>query len=209
MAHTTHMKLRGSLGGLALWLLLAQHGFLIGSATASTLPCPDGSTPREHVELAAFVLPSEASIGAQVVLTRITLGPGEELQPEVTGYSAYFVESGTLKVQLLPRGQGFHLEPAVQCEPASGVFSGGGSLTIDDEGWMLVNAGTALIPDERPIERMANAGNDSLVLLQVALVFPEIDPATGQPLGDELVTDRGNRDRQEERRERRNATPTP
>lgn len=74
---------------------------------------------------------------------------------------------------------------------------------------MHVDAGTALVSEEIPIEQIGNAGSTPLVLLQVKLQFPEVDPATGQPVGDELVTDRGHRKHQNQRRERPDGTPVP
>lgn len=138
----------------------------------------------------------------------LTLAPGEELQPETGGYTAFYVESGTLEFKVPLRG-GFHLEHPSHCTPASGGYSGGGVESIDAEGWMRVEVGSTLVSDEVPIERLRNAGGEPLRLLLVSLRLPGIDLATGQPVGDELVTDRGNRDRQNERRERRNATPIP
>lgn len=131
------------------------------------------------------------------------------MQPETAGYTAYFVEAGLLKFQLPPRQKGFHLEHPVQCVSPSGEFSSGGTISVDNEGWMHIDAGTTLISEEIPIELIGNAGNNPLELLQVTLRFPEIDPATGQPIGDQLVTDRGDRESRKERRDVTEATPVP
>lgn len=206
MGNAVRSKLRRSLACCAVWLLLAPTGRAADPAAAP--PCPEGSTPAAFVRLAAFALPGEIPPGATVEFARVTLTAGEELRPETTGYTVFYVESGTLRFQMPLRG-GFHLEHPAHCEPAGGVISGGGADSIDNEGWMRVEAGSALVSDEVPIERIGNAGSTPLELLQVTLLLPEIDPATGQPIGDELVTDRGKRERQSERRESRDATPTP
>lgn len=98
---------------------------------------------------------------------------------ESMGYTVYFVESGLLKFQLLPRQRGFHLEHPAPCVSASGEFSSGGTNSVDDQGWMHVDAGTAVISEEIPIEQ----------------------------IGDQLVTDRGERERQRQRPDCRKATP--
>ena len=196
-------------GFLALWLALLPVGQVATAASAASPPCPEGATTAAFVRLAALELPSEIPAGASVEIVRLTLAPGEELQPETKGYTAFYVESGTLESQMPLRG-GFHLEHPAHCIPADGTFSGGGVESVDAEGWMRVEVGTTLVSDEVPIERLRNAGADPLQMFVVSLRLPGIDLATGQPVSDELVTDRGNREeRQKERRERRNATPTP
>ena len=209
MQSTFGKLLRRSLGCLAACLVLAAFGSLVPSSLAATPPCPEGSTPIALVNLASFGLPSEVPDGVTVVLARITLDPGEIIQPESRVYIAYFVESGMLKFKMSRRVGGFHLENPPQCVSATGEISAGGIRSVDDQGWMHIDAGTALIVEEVPIEQIGNAGNEPLELLQVILRFPEIDPATGQPVGDELVTSRGNQERQNDRRGRREATPTP
>jgi hypothetical protein len=206
MGNAIRSALRPLLGSFSAWLLLAPAAH--AGVPAAPPTCPEGATPVAFVRLAAFGLPDEIPTGASVDVARLTLAPGEELQPETTGYTAFYVASGTLRFRMPLRG-GFHLEHPAHCTPVGGAFSGGGVEAVDDEGWMRVESGSTLVSEEVPIERIGNAGGDPLELIQVTLRFPEIDPETGQPIGDELVTDRGNRERKNERRERRDATPTP
>ena len=210
MGRAVRSILQWSLWRLAPWLALASIGHVAAPASAAAAPpCPEGAAPAPFVRLAALALPSEVPSGASVEIVHLTLASGDELAPETDGYTAFYVESGTLEFQMPLRG-GFHLEHPAPCIPADGVFSGGGVESVDAEGWMRVEAGSTLVSAEVPIERLRNAGADPLQLYLVSLRLPGIDLATGQLVGDELVTDRGNREeRQKERRERRSATPTP
>lgn len=112
-----------------------------------------------------------------------------------------------LKFQVLPQGKGFHLEHSTLCESASSVYQSGGTTRFDENGWMLVDAGTALVLDDVPLERIGNGGSSPVEVLRIGLLLPEIDPVTGQPVGDRLVTGRsGNPERQRKRRECRLAS---
>jgi hypothetical protein len=193
--------LQRPLGCLALLLTLVPVGHIVEPASAAAPLCPEGSTLAPFVRLAAIELPGEVPAGATVEVVQLTLAPGEELPPETDGHTAFYVESGTLEF-LMPLRGGFHLEHPLHCALASGVE------LVDADGWMRVEEGSTLVSDEVPIERLRNAGSDTLELVLVSLRLPGIDLATGKPIGDDLVTDRGNRDRQE-RQDRRNATPTP
>jgi hypothetical protein len=194
-------------GCLAVWLMLAPTGRAIDLALV--LPsCPEGATPEAFVRLAGFEAPDVVPAGASVEIARITLAAGEVVRPQVSTYTVFYVESGTLKFQMPLRG-GFHLEHPAHCAPAGGVYSGGGVLSVDAEGWMRVEAGSALVAEEVKIEQIGNAGTTPVELLQVTLLLPELIPETGQPVTDELVTDLGKRERRNDRRDGRDATPTP
>lgn len=206
MSHELRSPVQRWLGCLALWLALAPAN--LGAAPAAT-SCPEGTTPAPFVSLATIDLPDAVPAGASIDVVEMILAPGEELQPETHGYTAFSVIAGLLEFQAPPRG-GFHLEHPAHCLPANGVFSAGGVETIDAEGWMRAEAGATLVADEVPIARLRNAGSELLQLVVVSLRLPEVDRAMGQPSGDELVSDRGpNRADRQERRDRRHATATP
>ena len=196
-------------GCLAAWLVLTSIGPQVAAAPPLMPTCPRGSTPIVSVDLAMLGLPTDIPPGTTVVLSRVILSPGETAQPEYGGYTAYVVEAGILKFRMETRVGGFHLEHPPLCVSPSGEFPTGGVTSVDDDGWMHIDAGTVLIAADVPIEWIGNAGNVPLEMLQLTLRFSEIDPATGQPIGDELVTDRSNRERRSERQERRDATPVP
>jgi hypothetical protein len=95
------------------------------------------------------------------------------------------VESGALKYRA--DRPGFAIMESSACESPNGHSSGGGRFAIDDEGMALVEPRQALISDAVPMGPIANGGSVPLVMLQMTLVPPQIDPATGQPMPGPVV----------------------
>jgi hypothetical protein len=144
--------------------------------------CPPGQTPLEIASLSDVLLTNGAPPMARMALSRITLAPGESLAVTPAGFTAYYVESGTLKFAFQP---GFDISWAPKCTSPNGRFSGGGgSLQIDAEGLASVSQGEALVSEDVPTGPLHNGGGSPLVMLQMTLVLPQIDPASGLPIVD-------------------------
>jgi hypothetical protein len=174
-----------------LLALIAQSGRLplprAAAVAGAQDACPPGQTPLEFVSLADVLLDKGAPPYATMALSRIVLGPGETLDVTPAGYTAYYVESGNLKYAFQP---GFEIRWTPKCSSPDGHFSGGGITQIDDEGMMSVNQGESLDSDVVPTGPITNGGSAPLVMLQMTLVLPEIDPATGLPIVDPFTAGR-------------------
>lgn len=171
---------------LLLTLVLRADPF--GAARATTHDsCPPGQSPRTIASLGDVLLAEGAPPHSRMVLSRIVLSPGETLALAPPGPTAYYVESGILEYTFRT-GHGF--SSTTLCESPDGRFSGGGSFSIDDRGMTQVNQGQTLIADLVPTGPLSNGGTSPLVMLQVTLVLPELDPATGLPMPDSVAAAR-------------------
>jgi hypothetical protein len=167
--------------------LIAQSGRLPLPGAAAQDTCPPGQAPLEFVSLADVLLDKGAPPYATMALSRIVLGPGETLDVAPAGYTAYFVESGILTYGGQP---GFEIRWTPKCTSPDGHFSGGGTTQIDNEGMISVNQGEALVSDVVPTGPIKNGGSSPLVVLQLTLVLPEIDPESGLPIVDPVAVGR-------------------
>lgn len=159
--------------------LIAQSGVLPLPSAAAQDACPPGQAPLEFVSLADVLLDKGAPPYATMSLSRIVLGPGETLDVTPAGYTAYYVESGILKYASQP---GFEIRWTPKCTSPDGHFPGGGITQIDGEGMISVHQGEALVSDVVPTGPITNGGSAPLVMLQMTLVLPEIDPVSGLPI---------------------------
>jgi hypothetical protein len=168
--------------------LIAQSGRLPLPSVAAQDTCPPGQAPLEFVSLADVLLDKGAPPYATMALSRIVLGPGETLDVTPAGYTAYYVESGVLKYEFQP---GFEISWTPKCTSPDGHhFSGAGVTSIDANGMGSVSQGETIVADVVPIGPIKNDGTSPLVVLQMALVPPEIDPATGLPIVDPFTAGR-------------------
>jgi hypothetical protein len=122
-----------------------------------------------------------------MALSRITLAPGESLDITPAGFTAYYMESGTLKYASQP---GFKVSWVPKCTSPHGRYAGGDVIDIDAEGLTSVNQGEALVSEDVPTGPLQNGGGSPLVMLQMTLVLPQIDPVTGLPMVDPATAGR-------------------
>lgn len=105
----------------------------------------------------------------------------------------YVVESGVLEYPS-QTGIGIMQGPP-SCIPDDGHFSGGGSFTITEDNFVPVSAGMTLIAEHGLAGPLRAGGTMPLVVLEVRVMVPEIDPATGLPIVDPVIAAREqNRD---------------
>jgi hypothetical protein len=171
---------------LFLALMLAPGRDPMPSVSAQ-VSCPPGQTPLEIASLSDVLLTSGAPPMARMTLSRITLGPGESLDVTPAGFTAYYVEAGILKFAFQP---GFGISWAPACTSPNGQYSGGGSMHLDAEGLASVTQGEALVSEDVPTGPLQNGGGSPLVMLQMTLVLPQIDPVTGLPMVDPATAGR-------------------
>lgn len=191
---------------LAAWPLLVS---LPLATKAAPVACPKGETPAPIVPLATVYLPADLPAGSAVVVVRETIPPGEEISFPGALTTAYIVVSGVLEFQP-PLHGGFHQEHPTLCQPKDGVYSDSGGVEgPNDDGWEQVKAGTTLVADEVVLQGIRNAGSEPLELILVTVRVPDIDPATGQPIGLQRSDNEKNERRQERRERKSEATPTP
>jgi len=172
----------------ALFLaLMLDPGRDPAPSVAAQDSCPPGQTPLEIASLSEVLLTSGAPTMAKMVLSRITLGPGESLAVTPAGFTAYYVESGILKFSFQP---GFGISWAPACTYPNGRYSGGGSMDLDAEGLASVTQGEALVSEDVPTGPLQNGGGSPLMMLQMTLVLPQIDPASGLPILDPATAGR-------------------
>lgn len=187
------------------WLFISA---MPGLAMADQLPCSGAATPSPSVPLAAIRLPPDLPAGSSVLVTRMTVPPGDDLAFVNTPGTAYIVLSGVMEVQV-SRRSGMHVEYADPC----GRVSGPDGIPLlpgsDADGWMRVGAGMSVVVEETVIPRIRNVGFTPLELLLVTARVPVIDPETGQPYDIYGM----NRDKEAQRQKRRTrearATPVP
>ena len=149
--------------------------------------CPPGQTPLEIASLSDVLLTNGAPPFAKMALSRITLAPGESLDITPAGFTAYYVESGILKYASQP---GFKVSWVPKCTSPHGSYAGGGVIDIDAEGLTSVNQGEALVSEDVATGPLHNGGGSPLVMLQMTLIQPQIDPATGLPIVDPATAGR-------------------
>src|SRR5215207_9162107 len=63
-------------------------------------------------------------------------------------------------------------------------------MSLDAEGMASVSQGEALVSEDVPTGPLKNGGGSPLVMLQMMLVLPQIDPATGLPIVDPATAGR-------------------
>jgi hypothetical protein len=163
--------------GVTLILATADRS----SPVAAQVICPPGQIPAKIASLADILLDQGAPPYARMILSRITLMPGESLDFTPSGYTTYYVESGRLEYA---SRAGLAITSSHQCMNPDGRYSGGGSFHVDADGLATISQGEALISDVIPIGPLRNSGAAPLVMLQMTLLAPEIDPATGLPIVD-------------------------
>ncbi|MDQ2655483.1 MAG: hypothetical protein M3Z20_20835 [Chloroflexota bacterium] len=151
-------------------------------------------------------LPTGAIPYSTIALTRYTLDPGATLPAELDVPIMYIVESGVLQY---PYQAGPGILSSPYCLPDDGHISMSGSINLSNDDYVTVNAGQTLVAEHGLVGPLRNGGDVPLVLLEVRLIIPEIDPASGLPIVDPFVAAREqNRDlrlRKEECRARARA----
>ena len=168
--------------------LIVEPGRDPTPSVAAQDSCPPGQTPLEIASLSDVLLTNGAPPMARMTLSRITLAPGESLDVTPAGFTAYYVESGILKFAFQP-GFGISWSPA--CTSPNGRYAGGGgSMDLDAEGLAAVTQGEALVSEDVPTGPLHNGGTSPLVMLQMTLVPPQIDTASGLPIVDPATAGR-------------------
>ncbi len=191
----------------AVFLIAAFAAAPGGQVRATTeQACPEGTSPAPHMSVGDLYLPAGAIPYSTIALTRLTLDPGETLPAELDVPIMYVVESGVLEY---PLQAGVSILSSQYCLPDDGVISMSGSSTITGDGYATVDAGDTLVAEHGLVGPLRPGGSTPLVVLEVRVLIPEIDPATGLPIVDPMIAAREqNRDRrlrQEECRERARA----
>lgn len=155
-------------------------------------PCPTGTSPAPWQSVGDLFLPAGAIPYSTVVLTRLTLDPGETLPAELDVPIMYVVESGVLEY---PSQAGPGILWSLYCLPDDGRISMSSSITTSDDDFIGVKAGQTLVAEHGLEGPLRNGGTMPLVLLEVRVIVPEIDPATGLPIVDPVIAAREqNRD---------------
>jgi hypothetical protein len=173
---------------LLLILLLDSARPAAPAAATATVVCPAGQDALPWVNLADVTLRQGASPYSRMTLARVTVAPGEALDVIPSGYTAYFVESGVLEYQSQPW---LSITQGLACAPRDGHYAAtGGSFSIDDDNVLSVGPGQALILEDVPASAIANGGSEPLVVLQMTLIPPEIDPVSGLPVVDPIMVGR-------------------
>lgn len=169
-------------------------------------PCPAGTSPAPWQSVGDLLLPTGAIPYSTIALTRLTLAPGETLPAELDVPIMYVVESGVLEY---PSQAGPGIISSLYCLPDDGRISMSGSITTSDDDFIGVNEGQTLVAEHGLVGPLRNGGTELLVLLEVRVMIPEIDPASGLPIVDSVTAGREqNRDlrlRKEACRERARA----
>jgi hypothetical protein len=160
--------------------------------------CPPGTDPAGTVSLGQMVLSQGAPPYATVMLTRITLQPGESLDPISTHPTIFYVESGVLQYPFQPW---LSIMAAPACVPEDGPFTMGGTTTVDAGGMVTVSQGQALIAESGVTGPIANGGATPLVILEMTVIAPELDPVSGLPIVDPATAGRERAKAFEERKQ--------
>lgn len=176
---------------LAAALVAAPAGQ--GRAAATGQPCPAGTSLAPWQSVGELLLPTGAIPYSTIALTRLTLAPGETLPAELDAPIMYVVESGVLEYPS-QAGAGI-LGGTSSCIPDNGHSSFSSSSIITEDGYTSVNAGETLIAEHGLEGPLRNGSAMPLVLLEVRVIVPEIDPASGLPIVDPMTAAREqNRD---------------
>jgi hypothetical protein len=137
-------------------------------------------------------LPAGAIPYSTIALTRLTLDPGETLPAELDVPIMYVVESGVLQY---PSQAGPGILSSLYCLPDDGRISMSGSIKISNDDYVTASAGQTLVAEHGLVGPLRNGGTVPLVLLEVRVIVPEIDPASGLPIVDSVIAAREqNRD---------------
>lgn len=162
-------------------------------AAKSDQPCPAGTSPNPRQSVGDLYLPAGASPYSTILLTRHRLATGETLPAELGVPIMYVVESGVLEYPS-QTGVGIMQGPP-SCIPDDGHFSGGGSFTITEDNFVPVSAGMTMVAEHGLNGPLRAGGTMPLVMLEVRVLVPEIDPASGLPIVDPVIAAREqNRD---------------
>jgi hypothetical protein len=197
--------------GLALIVVFQATTFasapaVQGHAAVTAQPCPAGTSPTPRQSVGDLYLPAGAIPYSTIALTRLTLDPGEALPAALDVPIMYIVESGVLEY---PLQAGVGVLSSLYCQPDDGHISMSGSSTITEDDYTTVDAGDTLVAEHGMVGPLRAGGTVPLVLLEVRVIIPEIDTATGLPIVDPFVAAREqNRDlrlRKEECRARARA----
>ncbi|MEZ4562907.1 MAG: hypothetical protein R2853_09230 [Thermomicrobiales bacterium] len=175
---------------LAAALVAAPAGQ--GRAAATGQPCPAGTSLAPWQSVGELLLPTGAIPYSTIALTRLTLAPGETLPAELDAPIMYVVESGVLEYPS-QAGAGI-LGGTSSCIPDNGHSSFSSSSIITEDGYTSVNAGETLIAEHGLEGPLRNGSAMPLVLLEVRVIVPEIDPASGLPIVDPMTAREQNRD---------------
>ncbi len=176
---------------LAATFAAASTGQPGGAAMAQT--CPTGTSPNPRQSVGDLYLPTGAIPYSTILLTRYTLAPGETMPAELDVPIMYVVESGVLEYPS-QTGVGIMQGPP-SCIPDDSHFSGGGSFTITEDNFVPVSSGMTMIAEHGLAGPLRAGGPMPLVVLEVRVMVPEIDPASGLPIVDPVIAAREqNRD---------------
>ena len=168
-------------------------------AATAEQPCPAGTSPDPRFSVGDLILPTGAIPYSTIALTRYTLAPGEMLPTQLAEPIMYFVESGELQYPS-QAGVGIVTRPA--CLPDDGHISMSGSITTTADDYVGVRAGQSLVAEHGLEGPLRNGGDTPLVLLEVRVIVPEIDPASGLPIVDPVTAAREqNRDLRQRKEE--------
>lgn len=167
---------------------LAGASAVLPRATAAEQTCPAGSSPDPRFSVGELYLPAGAPPYSTIVLTRYRLAPGETLPAELDVPIMYVVESGELQY---PSQAGAGILGRSACLPDDGHF-GPQEFTTNTtrDGFTSVNAGETVVAEHGLEGPLRNGGDLPLVMLEVRVIVPEIDPASGLPIVDPVIAAR-------------------
>jgi hypothetical protein len=155
---------------------------------ATEQACPAGTSPAPWVPVGDLYLPAGAIPYSTIALTRYRLAPGETRPAELDVPIMYVVESGELQYPS-QAGVGI-LGGMLSCIPDDGASSFSSSSIITEDGFTSVNAGETMVAEHGLVGPLRNGGDIPLVLLEVRVITPEIDAASGLPIVDPIIAAR-------------------
>jgi hypothetical protein len=138
--------------------------------------------------LGDLYLPTGAIPYSTILLTRYRLDRGETLPAQLGEPIMYVIESGVLEYPS-QAGVGI-IGGMLSCMPDDGRISMSGSSSASQHGYTSANAGETLVAEHGLEGPLRNGGTVPLVLLEVRVLVPEIDPATGLPIVDPMIAAR-------------------
>jgi len=133
------------------------------------------------VSLGELLLPEGTVPYTTTTLTRLILQPGETITPGTDVPVMYYVELGSLAYELQPY---IGVMDSATCVPEDGPLSVGGSITLSADGRLTVTQGQSVTAEHGISGSLVNTGTTPLVLLQVSVIAPHIDPVSGLPIVD-------------------------
>lgn len=167
--------------------------------------CPPGTSPPSTARYGEMFLPDGALPYSVIGVYRHTLQPGETMTTKQDVPVMYIVESGVLHYPLQSwtgTSLGTSCSPDPDTLPAIGeytvigeyIVTGGGSISVTADDEEVVTAGQTLIAEHGLVGPLRNGGSEPLVVIQIILRTPKIDPVSGLPIVDSITAHR-ERDR--------------